>query len=105
MREDTILAAIRRAVTKPRAREARKNAWISAATWRLVDERVSALRDLAKYQTLIWRLGRSIRAILTTDRRRRTEEAGAEVEALLGSDPPLHREAWHRIKGWYKAVV
>ena len=28
-----------------------------------------------------------------------------EVETLLGSDPPLHREAWHRIKGWYKAAV
>ena len=31
--------------------------------------------------------------------------SGAEVEALLGSDPPLHREAWHRIKEWYKAAV
>ena len=37
-------------------------------------------------------------------RQRRTEEAGAEVEALMGSDPPLHREAWHQIKGWYKAA-
>ena len=24
---------------------------------------------------------------------------------LLGSDPPLHQEAWHRIKGWYQAAV
>ena len=23
----------------------------------------------------------------------------------MGSDPPLHREAWHRIKGCYKAAV
>ena len=22
----------------------------------------------------------------------------------MGSDPPCHREAWHRIKGWYKAA-
>ena len=28
-----------------------------------------------------------------------------EVEALLGSDPPLHREACNRIKEWYKAMV
>ena len=28
-----------------------------------------------------------------------------KVEALWGSDPPLHREAWHWIKGWYKAAV
>ena len=27
------------------------------------------------------------------------------MEILLGSDPPLHREAWHRIKGWYKAAI
>ena len=27
------------------------------------------------------------------------------METLPGSDPPLHREAWHRLKGWYQAVV
>ena len=27
------------------------------------------------------------------------------MDAILGSDPPLHREAWHRIKGWYWAAV
>ena len=27
------------------------------------------------------------------------------METLLGLDPPLRREAWHRIKGWYKAAV
>ena len=26
------------------------------------------------------------------------------METQLGSDPPLHRETWHRIKGWYKAA-
>ena len=33
VREDTIFAALRRAVTKPRVREARKKAWILAETW------------------------------------------------------------------------
>ena len=23
----------------------------------------------------------------------------------MGEDPPLHRQSWHQIKGWYKAVV
>ena len=76
-----------------------------AATWRFVDKRVSARRDLAKDQTLIWRLGRAIRAILTTDRKRQAEEEGAKVEAMLGVDPPLHWEAWHRIKGWCNSAV
>ena len=52
-REDGIFAALQRAVPKPLAREARKNAWISAATWRLVYERASARRDLTKDQALI----------------------------------------------------
>ena len=39
------------------------------------------------------------------DRIRRAEEAGAEVETLLGSNPPLHQESWHRLKGWYRAAV
>ena len=51
--------------------------------------------------SLIWRLGRAIMAILKGDRRRRAEEAGEEVEKLLRSDPPLHQEDWHWMKGWY----
>ena len=42
MREDGIFAALQRAVPKLQERDARKNTWISEATWRLVDERVSA---------------------------------------------------------------
>ena len=34
-----------------------------------------------------------------------TEELGGEVEKILGSDPPLHREAWLRMKGWYWDMV
>ena len=79
-REDTIFAALQRAVPKPRAQEERKNAWISATTWRLLNKRVFARRDLAKYQALIRRLGRAIRESLRTDRKWRDEESGAEVE-------------------------
>ena len=28
-----------------------------------------------------------------------------ELEALLGPYPPLHREALHQIKGWYRSAV
>ena len=103
-REDGIFAALQRAVPKLMAMDARKNAWISAAMWRLVDERVFARQDLAKDQALIWRLGRAIKASLQENRQHLAEETGAEVEELMGSDPPLHQEAWHRIKGWYRAV-
>ena len=75
-REDRIFAALWRAVPKPRAQEAWKNSWISATTWRLVYERVSARRYIAKYQALIRRLGRAIKVSLREDRKRRAEEAG-----------------------------
>ena len=50
-------------------------------------------------------MGRAIKAKLQEDRKHRAEEVGAYVETLMGSEPPLQREAWHRNKGWYKAVV
>ena len=88
-REDEIFAALQRAVPKAWAQEARRNEWILAATWRLVNERVSAHRYPEKGHTIIRRLGRSTKASLTIDRRRRAEEAGSEVEALVGADPQL----------------
>ena len=56
-------------------------------------------------QAIKRRLGRAIKASLAADRRRRAYEVGAEVEALVGSDPLLIKEAWHRIQGWYKAAA
>ena len=61
--------------------------------------------DPIRDQSLIWRLDRVIAEILKGDWIRRVEEAEKEVERLLGSDPPLHREAWHWMKGWYQDVV
>ena len=74
-----------------------KNALILEAMWKLVDKRVSACQDRAKYQSLIWMLGRTIAAILKGDRRRRAEEAEAELVTLLGSDLPFN---WCQDPGW-----
>ena len=76
-REDRIFAALRRAVPKPQAQEARKNVWILATTWRLVDDRVSARRDITKDQAKIQRLVRAIKSSLQEDRKQRAEESGA----------------------------
>ena len=103
-REDGIFEALRRAVPKPHEREKQKNAWISEETWRLVSERVSARRGTG-VQMRIRILGRAIRASLKGDRKRRVEAAETDVEALLGGDPPNAKEAWKRMKGWYKAAV
>ena len=53
----------------------------------------------------IRRLSREIAASLKGDRKRRVEIAGEEVETLLGADPLNRKEAWRRLKGWYKAAV
>ena len=90
---------------KKAPREARRNAWISAEAWRLVDERVATRRDPRSCQAERRTLGRRIRRILAEDRKRRTEEAGAAVEALMKVEPPLTQEAWHRLQGWYKATA
>ena len=104
-REDDAFAAQQRAVPKARTREARRNEWISTKTWRLVDERVSARRDPARGQAIKIRLRRAIKASLEEDWRRRADEAGSDVEALVGADSPLIQEAWYMIQGWYKAAV
>ena len=104
-RGDGIFAALRRAVPNPQDEYVRENVWISESTWILVDKRVSARQDPAKYQSLIQRLSRAIAVSLKGDMKRQSEEVGEEVGELLGSDPPLHWEAWHRMKGWYWAAV
>ena len=48
---------------------------------------------------------KAVQVSLAKDRRRRAEEAGAEVEALVKADPPLIQEAWYPLQGWYKAAV
>ena len=103
-REDELFGDLQRAMPKPHEREKHRNAWISEETWRLDDKRVSAKRG-----TRVWAilriLGRAFRASLKGDRKRRVEDAGKDVEALLGGDPPNMKEARRRMKGWYKAAV
>ena len=104
-RMDQLFAALRRAVPRAQPREARQNAWISESTWRLIDERVSARRDPRYGQAYRRRLGKAVQKSLATDRRRRADEVGAEVEALVKADPPPIQEALYRLQGWYKAAV
>ena len=65
--------------------------------WRLIDERVSARRDPQYGQAFTRRIGEEVKKILAEDRKRRADEAGAEVEALVKAYPPLIQEAWYRI--------
>ena len=59
-RTETLFAVLRRAVPKPAPRVARRNAWISAEAWRLVDERVATRQDPRYCQADRRRLGKEI---------------------------------------------
>ena len=99
-RTDELFAALWRAVPRAKPQEARQNAWILAERWRLINERVSARRDL-QYETVYRRrMGKAVQKSLAADRRRRADEAGADVKALVKADPPLIQEAWYRLQGW-----
>ena len=50
-------------------------------------------------------MDRAIAASLKGDITWKVEEEGEEVDTLIGSDPPLHWEAWHRLKGLYRTAV
>ena len=104
-RTDQLFAALRRAVPRAQPREARQNAWISESTRRLIDERVSTRREPQYRQAYKQQLGKAVQKSLATDRRRRADEAGAEVDTLVKAYPPLIQEAWYRLQGWYKAEV
>ena len=91
--EDGLFLVLLRAVPKPKAQDARKDAWILETTCILVYKIVSARQDPARDQSLIRSLGRTINTSLKGYQRQRTEEAGDEFKQLLGSDPPLQQEA------------
>ena len=103
-REDVLFVALQRAVLKPKSQYARKKMWILETTWIIFKERVSAIQDPARDQSLILRLVCAIAEIFKGFWRRWAEEAGEEVEKVFGLYPPL-REAWHHMKGWYWAAV
>ena len=103
-REDELFGDLRWVVPKPHEWEKHRNAWISDKTWRLADERVSA-RKGTRVRARLRRLGQAFRSSLKGDRRRRVEDAGKDVEALLGEDPPNAKAARRRMKGWYRAAA
>ena len=104
-REDGIFVALRRAIPKPKAQETSNNAWILTEMWRILDKRVSAQQGSARDQSLIQRLGRAINASLQGGQEMVDRGSRRGDRAATRSEPTLHKEAWHQMKGWYRDVV
>ena len=49
-------------------------------------------------------MGIKLQASLKAYCQRHKKTAGMKLEALLVSDPPLGKDAWIRIRGWYRDV-
>ena len=100
---ERMFAELQGAIPKPLRRERHRKEWIYPETWSLIDTSMEALRR--KDQRSSQDLAREIKAAIQGDWRRRMAEAGSAVESLLASDPPLIRESWIRMQGWYKEEV
>ena len=76
-----------------------RDAWIAEDTWRLIDQRTTALKRLATPAELN-PLRKEIRKHIRRDRAARLQQTGEEIEAHLDADDP--REAWRLVKVWYR---
>jgi hypothetical protein len=77
--------------------------WVSAETWKLMEERVQRKKNgtLTEVRRLV--LKRRIRSGLKLDRKRRATTAAAEMEALWLDSKPT--EAWQIAKRWYRRAT
>ena len=94
---------IRWAISRPPLREFPRQASISTETKSLINTRIEARRR--KEERISQVLRRAIKAGHQGDRQKQKSKAGSAVESLLAFDPPLIREAWIWMQGWYKATV
>jgi hypothetical protein len=74
--------------------------WISAETWKMVDEHSALQRCPNHNRTEARRLHRRIQQALRADRKRRAAEAGEAIKASLTQRN--YRGAWNRVKAWYR---
>ena len=72
--------------------------------WKIFDTRVSMRQDTTCNQGLIRRLRCKIVASLKADQQRQVETESGNIEHILTSNPPLHKESWKQMKGRYKVA-
>ena len=97
---DQLFQKLKDAMPNPTGQERRRAAWISEATWRLVDARSSLRRSEAYTQAEHRRLNRKVKASLKEDRKHRVEDAGDAIESALRNQDA--QGAWDRLKAWYR---
>ena len=84
---DNIFPDIKTQIPNLPLRERVRGDWISDETWSAIDARVTALQEGA--QKTFRKLVRRIRTVLSTDCKRRAEEAGLTIDYLLALERSL----------------
>jgi len=85
----------------PSAKKTKPN-WITQPTLQLMDARCSLRRNPRHNRTEARRLSRAINARLKLDRKARTEQAGAAIQAALDGPEPNMRQSYKILQAWYK---
>jgi exonuclease III len=100
-RADALFQALKLNITPPTRVERRaRRAWISATTWKLVDQR-SAMQKVANHdRAAVRRLSRSIHQSFRVDRKARAARAGAEIETALAAGHL--QDSWKMMQAWYR---
>ena len=87
-------------ILKPPLRERVRRACIYGETCSTINARVTARQEGS--QRTVRKLGQRIRVGISTNWKRRAEEVGRTIDSLLAFYPPLVRDSWVRIWGWYR---
>jgi len=99
---EALFEELKGACEPPPARQRPANAWISDATWVLVDRRAALRRGGWLSQAASRRLGRQINSQLKADRQQRVEDVADKIEGHLAAGELA--EAWGLAKGWYRSA-
>jgi exonuclease III len=83
----------------PTTKQARRS-WISAETWKMVDEHSALQRCPSHNRTEARWLHRRIQQALRANQKQRPAEAGEAIEASLTQWN--YHGAWNRVKAWYR---
>lgn len=99
---DTLFQTVLDNATAARTPSPGRQPWISQATWTLIDQRIAIRRaepfDQAEYR----RTSRRIKQSLAADRKKRVEQAGADIEGYLSAPEPDLKAAWGALQAWYR---
>ena len=86
-------------VGRKRRPKLEREAWISKATWQLVDRRTALQRAGRVRKREVRKVWRDFQRGLQADKRQRVQAVGANIEGLL--ETGRVKEAWDQLTRWY----